>query len=184
MRARVAGRLLTGLLALCLTAMLILAAAQILWRNAFSMAIPHSGELLEWLVLWAAMLGAVAASAGSRHITIDALSHVLSDPVRRWAGVAAQFFAMAACLALLFISGAFWLDTMGYGETALGGIPRWMLESVLPGAFAVMAGVHFVHLVSLLRRGRLAGSAGLRPQGRGAAPPAGAGGAGAPPPDG
>ena len=151
--ARIAGRLLTGLLASCLTLMLILAAAQILWRNAFRMSIPYSEEMLEWLVLWIAMLGAMAASAGSRHITIDALSQVLSEAGRRWAGVAAQFFALAVCVALFVICGAYWLDTMRYGETALGGLPRWAFEAVLPAAFAVMACAHLKHLISLLRRG-------------------------------
>ncbi len=156
--ARIAGMVLTGLLVLCLTAMLLLASAQILWRNAFSMAIPYSGDLLEWLVLWIAMLGAMAASAGSRHISIDALSHLLSDEARRWAGIAVQFCAMSVCVALLLITGAYWLDTMGYGETTLGGVPRWILETILPAAFAVMAGAHFCHMVSFVRRGRLAAS--------------------------
>ena len=93
-----AGRLLTGLLAAFLGAMLVLAAAQILWRNVFRMSIPYSEQLLEWLVLWIALLGAMAASFGSRHITIDALSQVLSESARRWAGVAAQFFALVACV--------------------------------------------------------------------------------------
>jgi len=155
-----AGRLLTGLLATFLGAMLVLAAAQILWRNVFRMSIPHSEQLLEWLVLWIAMLGAMAASVGSRHITIDALSQVLSESARRWAGVTAQFFALVACMALFLICGSYWLDTMSYGETTLGGLPRWAFEAVLPAAFAVMAGAHLVHMVSLLRRGRLAGAAG------------------------
>ena len=158
--ARVAGRALTGLLASCLTAMLLLAAAQILWRNAFRMAIPHTGELLEWLVLWIAMLGAMAASAGSRHITIDALSQVLSDSQRRWARIAAQFFAMIICLTLMIIAGAYWIDSVSYGETTMGDVPRWTLESIVPVAFAVMAGAHGVHTISLLRFGRLAGPRG------------------------
>ena len=157
---KTAGRLLTGLLAACLTAMLLLAAAQILWRNAFGLAIPYSEELLEWLVLWIAMLGAMAASIGSRHITVDALSQALSDTARRWAGVAGQFFAFVTCLALFFVCGGYWLDTMIYGETTLGDVPRWVLESVLPLAFAVMSIAHLVHTASLLRHGRLAGGAG------------------------
>lgn len=165
---KVAAQGLTGLLALCLTAMLLLAAAQILWRNAFRMAIPHSEELLEWLVLWIAMLGAMAASAGSRHITIDALSHVLSDSARRWAGIAAQFFAMIICLSLMFIAGAYWIDTVSYGETTLGDIPRWILEAIVPVALAVMAGAHCSHMISLLRFGRLAGAPGADVTARGA----------------
>ena len=157
---KIAGRFLTGLLASCLGAMLVLAAAQILWRNAFRMSIPYSEQLLEWLVLWIAMLGAMAASVGSRHITIDALSQVLSESARKRAGVAVQLFAMLACVALLLICGSYWLDTINYGETTLGGLPRWVFEAILPAAFAVMAGAHLAHMISLLRHGRLAGAAG------------------------
>lgn len=137
--------------------MLLLAAAQILWRNAFGMAIPHGEELLEWLVLWIALLGAMAASIGSRHITVDALSQVLSEAARRWAGVTAQFFAFLTCLALFVICGGYWLETMTYGETTLGDVPRWILESILPLAFAVMSIAHLAHSVSMLRHGHLAG---------------------------
>lgn len=158
MAGRIARRLLTGLLAGCLAAMLILAAAQILWRNVFRMSIPHSEQLLEWLVLWIAMLGATAASIASRHITIDALSQLLSASARRWAGLAVQFFACVVCVALLLICGTYWLDTMSYGETTLGGLPRWAFEAILPGAFAVMSAAHLAHLIALLRHGRLAGS--------------------------
>ncbi len=152
-----AGRALTGLLALCLAAMLLLAAAQILGRNILRVSIPHIEELLEWLVLWTAMLGSMAASVKSRHITIDALSHLLNDAARRWAAIAAQSFAMAVCAALLLITGAFWLESMDYGETTLGGAPRWLFESIVPGAFAVMAAAHGSRAVSLVRRGHLAG---------------------------
>ena len=155
-----AGRFLTGLLASCLAAMLVLAAAQILWRNAFGMAIPYTEVILEWLVLWIAMLGAMAASIGSRHISVDALSQVLSESARRWAGVTTQFVAFLACLALFLICGAYWLESMSYGETTLGDIPRWTLEGIVPLAFAVMSGAHLAHAISLLRRGRLAGGAG------------------------
>ena len=136
--------------------MLLLASAQILWRNAFRASIPHTEELLEWLVLWVAMLGAMAASLRSRHITIDALSHLLKDAARRWAAVAAQSFAMIVCAALLLITGSFWLESMDYGETTLGDAPRWLFESIVPAAFAVMAAAHGGHLVSLLRHGRTA----------------------------
>ncbi len=157
--AALAGRALTGLLVFCLTSMLLLVAAQILSRNALRASIPHTEELLEWLVLWTAMLGAVAASLRSRHITIDALSHLLGDAARRWAAVAAQSFAMAVCAALWLITGAFWLESMDYGETTLGFAPRWIFESIVPAAFAVMAAAHGWHAISLIRHGQLVAGA-------------------------
>ena len=155
---RFASQALTGLLTLCLAAMLALAAAQILWRNAFRSSIPHTEQLLEWLVLWVAMLGATVASIRSRHITIDALSQFLGETARRWSAAVAQFFAMAVCAVLLLITGSFWLESMDYGETTLGGAPRWAFESIVPAAFVIMAAAHGAHLVSLIRRGHVAGS--------------------------
>ena len=148
--------------------MLALACAQILWRNAFRMAIPHTEELLEWLLLFIAMLGATAASVKSRHITIDALSHVLSDSWRRRAGIAAQLFALLTCVVLLLITGGYWIESMGYGETAVWGMPRWALEAIMPAAFAVMSAAHFGHMLSILRRNPPdAAGAARRPPGEG-----------------
>ncbi len=155
--AKFAGRALVGLLVLCLAAMLLLAAAQILARNVFRASIPHTEELLEWLVLWGAMLGAMLASIRCRHITIDALSHLLGDSGRRWAAIAAQSFATVVCAALWLITGSFWLESLGYGETTLGDAPRWVFESVVPAAFSIMAGAHCRHVVSLVRHGHAVG---------------------------
>ena len=59
-----------------LAAMILLAGAQIVLRNFFDSGFPWADEALRLMVLWVAMLGAVAAGRENRHIAIDALSRI------------------------------------------------------------------------------------------------------------
>ena len=90
----------TGLLTLVLGAMILLAAAQIGLRNFFGGGFSWADESLRIMVLWVAMLGAVAASRDQRHVSIDALSRFLSPALRRWTRILINLFAAAVCLAL------------------------------------------------------------------------------------
>src|SRR5690606_33547420 len=61
------GRLLEdALIVLLLGALVVLASAQILLRNVFSMGLAWSDGLVRMLVLWLALLGALAASRDGR----------------------------------------------------------------------------------------------------------------------
>jgi TRAP-type C4-dicarboxylate transport system permease small subunit len=65
------------LLILMLSAMVILAVAQILFRNVFDSGIVWADPLLRTLVLWVALSGAVIATRTNNHIRIDILSRYL-----------------------------------------------------------------------------------------------------------
>ena len=66
-----------ALLGGALFAMIGLAAAQVLWRVALGGGFAWADEALRLLVLWSAMLGAVAASRDNVHLRIDLLSRFL-----------------------------------------------------------------------------------------------------------
>lgn len=87
------------LLAGLLLAMLLLAGAQILLRNLGEGGFPWADEALRIMVLWLAMLGAVAASRDNRHIAIDALARLL--PARLQALTGAIIAALTATICLL-----------------------------------------------------------------------------------
>ncbi|MCH8220487.1 MAG: TRAP transporter small permease subunit [Proteobacteria bacterium] len=70
-------RIENGLLVLILTSMILLASTQIFLRNFLSTGFTIGDELLRILVLWLAMLGALAASRDQRHIAIDALTAMI-----------------------------------------------------------------------------------------------------------
>jgi len=132
---RVEDAILAGLL----LAMIVLAPTQIFLRNFFDSAIAWGDPALRALVLWVGLLGALAASRGNRHITIDVLSHVL--PKRGQAGVRAltSLFTLGVCGLIAFHGWRFVRDEHEFGSVAFAGLPAWAIESVIPFAFGMMA---------------------------------------------
>ena len=65
-----------------LTAMILLAASQIVMRNFFNFGFIWTDEMLRMLVLWIAVAGAVAASRTDKHINIAILDRFLPDRIK------------------------------------------------------------------------------------------------------
>lgn len=140
--------LLIGLLAL----MVGLAGAQILFRNLLDLSLLEADQVLRMLVLWVALLGAVAASRDRKHIGVDVLSRFL--PARLHAGVRAftDLFTIGVCLLLAWQSLRFVQDERAMAEKAFGAVPVWVTELILPSAFALIALRYVLHLRHSLRQ--------------------------------
>jgi TRAP-type C4-dicarboxylate transport system permease small subunit len=138
---RIAGlieRVETALIALLVLAMVVLAGAQILLRNLFETGFAWADPLLRAMVLWAAMLGALAAARDDKHIGLDLLTHFLHGPAKRIARVIALLFAAGISAAMAWYG--FNLVQVDFGgTTAIAGIPGWVIESILPVGFALLA---------------------------------------------
>jgi TRAP-type C4-dicarboxylate transport system permease small subunit len=128
-----------ALLALVLGAMVVLAPLQILLRSAFDAGISWGDPMLRVLVLWIGMLGAVAASRDERHITIDVVSRILPERGRELAGALTSLFAGGVSAIVAWHAARFVASELEYGTIAFAGIPAWLLESVIPFAFAAIA---------------------------------------------
>jgi len=140
--------LLIALLAL----MVSLAGAQILFRNLLDSSILGVDQLLRLLVLWVALLGAVAASREARHIGVDVISRWL--PARRRAGVRAltDLFTITVCALLTWHAWRFVQSERAVGEMAFGAIPVWIAQLILPAAFALIALRYLLLLVHHARQ--------------------------------
>lgn len=132
-------RLEDALLALFLTAMIVLAPLQIFLRIFFDRGLTWADPLIRVLVLWVGMLGAVAASRGDRHITIDALSRLLSGRARAAVGVAVHAFTAAVSALVAYHSWRFVETEREFESMAFLGIPAWTLQIILPVAFGLIA---------------------------------------------
>ncbi len=128
-----------AILALLLTGMILLAAAQIFSRNLFSVGLTWGEPLLRVLVLWLTLLGAMAATRERHHIHIDALSRFLPDWGNRAAQRLTDLFSALVCAMLAWHAGRFvhaeWLD----GMEIYAGVPSWIAELIMPLGFGVMA---------------------------------------------
>jgi len=133
--------LLIGLLGL----MIVLASAQIVFRNALDFGFAWGDELLRILVLWVAMAGAIAASRVDRHIMIDVLSRFLPDRVNSAVKGVTDMFTSAVCGFAAWYSWSFVAMEMEFGSTVLGGLPAWPFQIVLPVAFGLISWRYLLH---------------------------------------
>jgi len=130
------------LAALSLLTLLLLSLAQIAARNLFHTGLPVADALSRYLVLYVAMLGAVAATEGDRHIKID-IATTLLPRLARLLHRPFQVLSGIACALLSLAAWDFWREEWQYAVSG----EEWiaLLEVILPVGFALLA-VHFLIL--------------------------------------
>lgn len=128
-----------GLLVLAFLALVVLAGLQILLRNVFDSGLAWIDPVLRILVLWVAMLGAVAASRDNRHINIDVLSRLLPDDWLAWTRRITALVTAVICALLAWHTFRFVRDEYSYSDMEVAGVPVWLWQSILPLGFALMA---------------------------------------------
>jgi TRAP-type C4-dicarboxylate transport system permease small subunit len=143
-----------ALLITMLALMVLLATAQILFRNFLGMSIFGADQMLRLLVLWVAFLGAVAASREGKHIHVDAIARWL--PGRIKAGVAGltDLFTLVVCLMLAWQALRFMQSARSSGEMAFGSLPVWVAGLILPLAFTLIALRYALRLVHHVQQAR------------------------------
>lgn len=152
-RAERFGRWLeNALLAIVLFAMIGLAAAQVLLRGTFGSSFAWADEALRLLVLWSAMLGAIAATRDNVHLRIDLLSRFLPAVWRRAVAVLVDVFAAGVSALLAWYSWRFVAESREFEDQVLGTWPAWPFQAVLPAAFALIAYRYLLGLPRHFRR--------------------------------
>ena len=139
---------LIGLLGL----MVLLAGAQILSRNLLDLNLVGTDQLLRLLVLWVAMLGAVAASREGRHIRVDIVARWLPPRTRSAAYALTDLFTVAVCGVLAWQAGRFVLVEHASGALAFGALPGWIAQLILPVAFVLIGVRYVIRMVHHLRQ--------------------------------
>jgi TRAP-type C4-dicarboxylate transport system permease small subunit len=148
---RAARALETWLIVLILGGLVVFGAAQIVLRNFFSIGFSWGDGLARLAVLWLGLLGALAASRDGRHITMGALRRWLPYRLQVFAGVCADWFGAAVSAALAWYAWIFVAESREFGDTLLGDVPAWWLQSIMPVAFALMAWQFLVQSIKRLR---------------------------------
>ena len=145
---RVINRLEDGFLVLMLATMVVLAGAQIAWRNFFGAGIGWADPLLRTMVLWVALSGAVIASRTDNHIRIDFFTRYFPKRFLPVVQRLVYLVCIAVCALLAWHGARFVHLDYEYGTTAFAGIPAWITELIIPIAFFMMALRYFLLLLS------------------------------------
>lgn len=137
--ARIGLALENGLLVALLGFLIVFSFAQIVLRNVFSIGVTWGDGLTRVIVLWLALLGALAASRDGRHIRMNAFVQWLPPRLQHVVGIGSDLFAAIVSAALAYFAFEFVRDARSYGDTLLGQFPAWWFESIMPVAFALIA---------------------------------------------
>lgn len=127
------------LLVLFLAALILLAGLQIVLRNFFDAGFPWMDGVLRALVLWVALLGAVAASRDAKHISIDVLSRFMSSRWKPLLNALLALFTACVCGIAAWYCGLFVHGEYQFHSAGPAGIPAWALQVILPLAFGLIA---------------------------------------------
>ena len=137
MRTSWLDRIETGLITILVLAMVLPAGAQIVLRDFFDTGIAWADPLLRAMVLWAAMLGALAAARDDKHLGLDLVMHFVHGRLKRALRMVTLLFA-AAISALMAWYGI-GLIKLDYGGGTIAGIPNWCVEAIIPIGFGLLA---------------------------------------------
>lgn len=138
--SRLLAHLEEAVLLLLIAAMIVLACLQIVLRDVWGGGLSWADPLLRVMVLWAGLLGAVAATRMDKHIAIDLASHLLPRPTLRWLRVLRHVFATGVCVVLTWVAVAFVRqEALQGGGQEMAGLASWQLNLIFPLAFAGIA---------------------------------------------
>ncbi len=128
-----------GLTGVALLAMGVLPVLELALRALLNKGVPGSSGYVQNLTLWVAFLGAMLASREGRHLNLSTGADLLPP---RFHEIAATLVAMASTAVA---SGLFWASLQfvrsekASPASIAGWLPIWMVESILPAAFMVIA---------------------------------------------
>lgn len=133
-----------------LAAMIVLAIGQVMLRNVWSSGIAWADPLLRILVLWIALLGAMAATRDNNHINIDVLSKFLPNALKKLAEALTHTFTAVICALLSWQGGRLMLLDYREETTAFASVPAWACELIIPFGFGIMSLRFFLYGLRLL----------------------------------
>lgn len=131
-----------------LAIMVILAVAQIFYRNIFGAGIIWADPLLRTLVLWVALSGAVVATRTDNHIRIDFFTRYFSEKFCSCIQRLVYMFAICICSLIAWHAVRFVHMDYEAGTIAFSGVPAWVTQLIIPIGFFMMAARYVLLFIS------------------------------------
>ncbi|MBI2505161.1 MAG: TRAP transporter small permease [Candidatus Latescibacteria bacterium] len=151
-------RLEEALLVVLMGGMVLISFTQIALRNLCSYTLDWADPLVQQLLLWTALLGALVATRQHRHIHIDLLLRLAPAPLRLLLQTVGAGCSALVCGLLTWVGIQFLQGEAEAGTTGVFSLPTWKLQLILPLSFGLMAwrfacqAAH--HLLALFRKAR------------------------------
>ncbi len=127
-----------GLLCLIVATMIGLAILEIVLRYIFKTSLLWKTVMLENMTLWLCFLGAALATAEKRHISIDVLSRILPEKIKRYSYYVIDVLSIVVVSILVYYGFEFLIDEQQIQKTLIGTIPLWWAKTIIPIGFAII----------------------------------------------
>lgn len=137
--SRLFERLEEGLLVVLMGGMVLVAFAQIALRNLFAFTLDWADPLVQQLLLWTALLGALVATRQGRHLHIDLLLRLVPPPLRLGLEILGAGCSAGICGLLTWVAIQFLQGEALAGTTGVFSLPTWQLQIIFPLVFGLMA---------------------------------------------
>jgi TRAP-type C4-dicarboxylate transport system permease small subunit len=138
------------LLASVLSIMLILSVLDIAMRLITGGSLIWIPPVLQVLVLWLGLLGALLASRSQEHIAIDVVSRFVGPFGKKVCGISGSLFAAIVCAIVAYYAVVFIQQSIEYDDIAFAQVPAWPLQLIIPFTFSLMALRFLFHTVGFI----------------------------------
>ncbi len=122
-----------------LVAMAVLPVSEIFLRAVFKTGVPGSTALVQNLTLWVGFVGAMIATREGTHLKLAAASALVPSWAERIAANASAMISSAVAVGLCWASAQFMVAEMDSAVRIGGILPVWVIITVLPFSFAIIA---------------------------------------------
>ncbi len=122
-----------------LSGLMLLAVGQIVLREVFNTGFVWADELVKLIVMWLALVGAIAAARENRHIRIDLLSHLLPPKAVVVSRVVVDLFAAAVSGVIAWHTWRYLQLEIEFEEQVLIDTPAWIAHLIIPLAFGLIS---------------------------------------------
>ena len=142
------------LLSVLLGAMAIIPIAEIVLRSTLGFGVPGSSSIVQHLTLAVGMLGGAVAAREARLLSLSTGATLLSGRLRAAARVFSGSVAASIAALLCVASVQFVLSERQGGQKLVGDVPLWLVETMLPIGFGMVA-YRLLRHASYSRSGRV-----------------------------
>lgn len=125
-------------LAIMLSAMILVAFLQIVLRNFFATGLSWGDPLVRYLVVWAGFAGAALATREAKHIKIDVFSRWVPGLGNRIIQMITNLFSFFICGLLTYAALVFIKNEAQIGGATFFEIPTWIPQLIIPISFGLM----------------------------------------------
>lgn len=140
------------ILGIIMCTLIIMGFTQVVFRFVLELPLAWAEELMTFLMIWVAYLGASAATNERKHIMVSMFVDLLPKSLRIGFTIFSQVLWLVCAVVMTYLGGYITMNYIDRGAVTLGGqYPYWCAAIAIPVGMALMAIRVIVLIIHTLR---------------------------------